>query len=203
MIRPLPRRNRALWPLFGGRRIRLRPSVPVGQQAHRARPAPRRRPYNDDWHRLHLRQPRDLVPESNMPAYPWLAKTMLNPADSAPRMKALSHVGVPYTKEEIDKAADDVKGKTERRRDGGLSAGTRNRSQECEMTMDIHLTVNEPSYAHHHAVIHRLSPVLCSGPGAAGSERASMRPHSCRSQMTICPKTDEKPPTDNSFGARS
>jgi len=69
--------------------------------------------YNDDWHRLHLRQPRDLVPESNMPAYPWLAKTMLNPAESAPRMKALSRVGVPYTKEEIDKAADDVRGKTE------------------------------------------------------------------------------------------
>ena len=69
--------------------------------------------YNDEWHRLHLRQPRDLVPESNMPAYPWLAKTMLDPSESAPRMKALSHVGVPYTKEEIDKAADEVKGKTE------------------------------------------------------------------------------------------
>ena len=69
--------------------------------------------YNDDWHRLHLRQPRDLVPESNMPAYPWLAKTMLDPSESAPRMKALSQVGVPYTKEEIDRAADEVKGKTE------------------------------------------------------------------------------------------
>ena len=69
--------------------------------------------YNDDWHRLHLRQPRDLVPESNMPAYPWLAKTMLDPSESAPRMKALSQVGVPYTKEEIDRAAEDVKGKTE------------------------------------------------------------------------------------------
>ena len=69
--------------------------------------------YNDDWHRLHLRQPRDLVPESNMPAYPWLAKTMLDPSESAPRMKALSRVGVPYTKEEIDRAAEDVKGKTE------------------------------------------------------------------------------------------
>ena len=69
--------------------------------------------YNDDWHRLHLRQPRDLVPESNMPAYPWLAKTMLDPAESAPRMTALSRVGVPYTKEEIQKAAEDVKGKTE------------------------------------------------------------------------------------------
>ena len=69
--------------------------------------------YNDDWHRLHLRQPRDLVPESNMPAYPWLANTQLDPAERAPRMTALSRVGVPYTKEEIDKAADDVKGKTE------------------------------------------------------------------------------------------
>ena len=69
--------------------------------------------YNDDWHRLHLRQPRDLVPESNMPAYPWLAKTMLDPGESPSHMIALSRVGVPYTKEEIDKAADDVKGKTE------------------------------------------------------------------------------------------
>jgi cytochrome c oxidase cbb3-type subunit 2 len=69
--------------------------------------------YNDDWHRLHLRQPRDLVPESNMPAYPWLAKTMLDPAESAPRMTALSRVGVPYTQAEIDKAAEEVKGKTE------------------------------------------------------------------------------------------
>ncbi len=69
--------------------------------------------YNDDWHRLHLRQPRDLVPESNMPAYPWLAKTMLDPSESAPHMTALSRVGVPYTKAEIDNAADDVKGKTE------------------------------------------------------------------------------------------
>ena len=69
--------------------------------------------YNDDWHRLHLRQPRDLVPESNMPAYPWLAKTQLDPSESAPRMTALSRVGVPYTKAEIDAAAEEVKGKTE------------------------------------------------------------------------------------------
>jgi cytochrome c oxidase cbb3-type subunit 2 len=69
--------------------------------------------YNDDWHRVHLRQPRDLVPESNMPAYPWLANTPLDPSESAPRMTALSRVGVPYTKVEIDKAAEDVKGKTE------------------------------------------------------------------------------------------
>ena len=69
--------------------------------------------YSDDWHRLHLRQPRDLVPESNMPAYPWLATTTLDPAARAPRMTALSRVGVPYTRDEIDKAAEDVKGKTE------------------------------------------------------------------------------------------
>ena len=69
--------------------------------------------YSDDWHRLHLRQPRDLVPESNMPAYPWLAKTMLDPTESAPRMKALARVGVPYSREEIDQAAEAVKGKTE------------------------------------------------------------------------------------------
>ena len=69
--------------------------------------------YNDDWHRLHLRQPRDLVPESNMPAYPWLEKTLLDPNQSAKHMTALSRVGVPYTKEEIAKSADDVKGKTE------------------------------------------------------------------------------------------
>ena len=69
--------------------------------------------YNDDWHRLHLRQPRNLVPESNMPAYPWLAKTMLDPTESAPRMKALARVGVPYSQDEIDKAAEEVKGKTE------------------------------------------------------------------------------------------
>lgn len=69
--------------------------------------------YSDEWHRLHLRQPRDLVPESNMPAYTWLEKTMLDPAESAPRMTALSRVGVPYTPEEIAQAADEVKGKSE------------------------------------------------------------------------------------------
>ena len=62
---------------------------------------------------MHLNNPRDLVPESNMPAYPWLLTTSLNPAESAPRMKALRTVGVPYTDEQIAKAADEVKGKTE------------------------------------------------------------------------------------------
>ena len=69
--------------------------------------------YSDEWHRIHLHNPRDLVPESNMPAYPWLAKADLAPADMAPKLKALRSVGVPYTDDEIAKAGDAVKGKTE------------------------------------------------------------------------------------------
>ena len=69
--------------------------------------------YSDEWHRIHLNNPRDLVPESNMPAYSWLEKSAVDPGDMAPRMKALRMVGVPYSDAEIDKAAQDVKGKTE------------------------------------------------------------------------------------------
>ncbi len=69
--------------------------------------------YSDDWHRIHLNNPRDLVPESNMPAYSWLLKGTIDPADMAPKMKALRMVGVPYTDDEIAKAGDEVKGKTE------------------------------------------------------------------------------------------
>ncbi|MCV2363570.1 cytochrome-c oxidase, cbb3-type subunit II [Paucibacter sp. DJ1R-11] len=69
--------------------------------------------YSDEWHRIHLNNPRDLVPESNMPAYPWLVAAQLNPAELAPKMKALRTVGVPYTDAEISAAADEVKGKTE------------------------------------------------------------------------------------------
>jgi len=69
--------------------------------------------YSDEWQRVHLNNPRDVVPESNMPAYPWLLKNTLDETQSAPRMKALRTVGVPYSDEEIAKAADDVKGKTE------------------------------------------------------------------------------------------
>mgnify|MGYP001426154316 CR=1 FL=1 len=69
--------------------------------------------YSDDWHRLHLRNPRDLVPESNMPAYPWLEKAAIDPPSIAPRMKALRVVGVPYSDDDIAKSADAVKGKTE------------------------------------------------------------------------------------------
>jgi len=69
--------------------------------------------YSDEWHRLHLRQPRDLVPESNMPAYTWLEKAPLNPAEIAPKLRALRTLGVPYTDDEINKAAEAVTGKTE------------------------------------------------------------------------------------------
>ena len=69
--------------------------------------------YSDEWHRVHLNNPRDVVPESNMPAYPWLEKTPVD-ADAIPRhMAALRKVGVPYTDEEIAGARAEVEGKTE------------------------------------------------------------------------------------------
>ncbi len=69
--------------------------------------------YSDDWHRIHLNNPRDVVPESNMPGYPWLARSPANAADVQAKMRALRTVGVPYTDEEIAKAPDEVKDKTE------------------------------------------------------------------------------------------
>lgn len=69
--------------------------------------------YSDDWHRLHLIAPRDLVPESNMPAYPWLAGARVDGAAMANHMRALRAIGVPYTDEEIAAAPEAVRGKTE------------------------------------------------------------------------------------------
>jgi cytochrome c oxidase cbb3-type subunit 2 len=69
--------------------------------------------YSDEWHRLHFMQPRDVVPESNMPAYPWLAGTPVDASSIDKKMKALRAVGVPYTDEEIAKAKDELKDKTE------------------------------------------------------------------------------------------
>jgi cytochrome c oxidase cbb3-type subunit 2 len=69
--------------------------------------------YSDDWHRVHLNNPRDVVPESNMPAYPWFATTPLATADIQAKMRALRSVGVPYTDEEIKNAPEEVKNKTE------------------------------------------------------------------------------------------
>jgi cytochrome c oxidase cbb3-type subunit 2 len=69
--------------------------------------------YSDEWHRIHLINPRDLVPESNMPAYPWLEKTPANAATIQAHMKGLRTLGAPYTDEEIAKAPEEVKDKTE------------------------------------------------------------------------------------------
>jgi cytochrome c oxidase cbb3-type subunit 2 len=69
--------------------------------------------YSDEWHRIHLINPRDVVPESNMPRYPWLATAEVDGASLPAHMKALRAVGVPYTDEEIAKASEEVKGKTE------------------------------------------------------------------------------------------
>ena len=69
--------------------------------------------YSDEWHRVHLINPRDVVPESNMPAYPWLASALLNPDEMAPKMKALRTIGVPYSDAEIAEGAEAVKDKTE------------------------------------------------------------------------------------------
>jgi cytochrome c oxidase cbb3-type subunit 2 len=69
--------------------------------------------YSDEWHRIHFNNPRDVVPESNMPAYPWFEKTKLEGTDVQARMKALRTVGVPYTDEQIAKAPEALKGKTE------------------------------------------------------------------------------------------
>ncbi|MEX8492886.1 cytochrome-c oxidase, cbb3-type subunit II [Sphaerotilus sp.] len=68
--------------------------------------------YSDQWHRVHLNNPRDVVPESNMPAYSWLEKAPANAGIGA-NMSALRKVGVPYTDDEIAKAGDEVKDKTE------------------------------------------------------------------------------------------
>ena len=69
--------------------------------------------YSDDWHRQHLDQPRDLVPESNMPAYPWLALAAADAALIETKMKALKSIGVPYSEEDIAKSREDLKDKTE------------------------------------------------------------------------------------------
>jgi cytochrome c oxidase cbb3-type subunit 2 len=69
--------------------------------------------YSDEWHRLHLMQPRDVVPESNMPSYSWLATDKVDETVTPAKMRALRHVGVPYTDEDIAGAAEAVKGKTE------------------------------------------------------------------------------------------
>ena len=69
--------------------------------------------YSDEWHKVHLNNPRDLVPESNMPAYPWLERTPVDAASLPQHLRALRSVGVPYTDDDIAQAAESVKGKNE------------------------------------------------------------------------------------------
>ena len=69
--------------------------------------------YSDDWHRAHLYNPRNVVPESKMPSYQWLVESTLDGKDTASKMKALRSVGVPYSDDDIAAAGDAVKGKTE------------------------------------------------------------------------------------------
>jgi cytochrome c oxidase cbb3-type subunit 2 len=69
--------------------------------------------YSDEWHRRHLINPRTVVPESIMPAFPWLATRLVKTTDIKKRMQALKNLGVPYTQEELDKAASTLEDKTE------------------------------------------------------------------------------------------
>ena len=69
--------------------------------------------YSDEWHATHLNNPRDVVPESNMPGYPWLAQNKLDPQSIVPRMHALQRIGVPYSADDVRNAPAELEGKTE------------------------------------------------------------------------------------------
>ena len=69
--------------------------------------------YSDEWHRIHLLNPRDVVPESNMPAFPWLARNKVDAEATVAHMKALRKVGTPYSDEEIAKAPEALENKSE------------------------------------------------------------------------------------------
>jgi cytochrome c oxidase cbb3-type subunit 2 len=69
--------------------------------------------YSDEWHRTHLDNPRDVVPESNMPGYPWLAKAKLDPQSIVPKMRAMQRLNVPYTEQDIKDAPAELADKTE------------------------------------------------------------------------------------------
>jgi cytochrome c oxidase cbb3-type subunit II len=69
--------------------------------------------YSDDWHRTHLDNPRDVVPESNMPGYPWLARAKLDPQSIVPKMRAMQRLNVPYTEQDIADAPAQLADRTE------------------------------------------------------------------------------------------
>jgi len=69
--------------------------------------------YSDEWHRVHLNNPRDVVPESNMPAYPWLEKNIIDNVYIEKKLTVMRSLGVPYTDQDIANAKKEVTGKTE------------------------------------------------------------------------------------------
>jgi cytochrome c oxidase cbb3-type subunit 2 len=69
--------------------------------------------YSDEWHRTHLNNPRDVVPESNMPAYPWLSQNKLVAQDIVPKMRAMQRLNVPYSEEDVKNAPAELQDKTE------------------------------------------------------------------------------------------
>jgi len=69
--------------------------------------------YSDDWHRIHLNNPRDVVPESNMPGFPWLARHTIDASVTPKKLRALRSVGVPYTDAQIAAASSEVEGQSE------------------------------------------------------------------------------------------
>jgi cytochrome c oxidase cbb3-type subunit 2 len=69
--------------------------------------------YSDEWHRTHLDNPRDVVPESNMPGYPWLAKAKLDPQAIVPKLRAMQRLNVPYTEQDVADAPAQLQDKTE------------------------------------------------------------------------------------------
>ncbi|MEQ4618641.1 MAG: cytochrome-c oxidase, cbb3-type subunit II [Corticimicrobacter sp.] len=93
--------------------------------------------YSDEWHRIHLRNPRAVVPESNMPAYPWLQNTALDTSELQSRMNALRFLGVPYTEEQIAAAPAQVDGQGYTEEDAlvaylqGLGVGVRDAREQA------------------------------------------------------------------------
>jgi cytochrome c oxidase cbb3-type subunit 2 len=69
--------------------------------------------YSDEWHRTHLDNPRDVVPESNMPGYPWLARTKLDPQSIVPKMRAMQRLNVPYSDKDVRDAPAELEGRSE------------------------------------------------------------------------------------------
>lgn len=69
--------------------------------------------YSDEWHRTHLDNPRDVVPESNMPGYPWLANNKLDPQSIVPKMRAMQRLNVPYSEQDVKDAPAELEGKSE------------------------------------------------------------------------------------------